>query len=185
LNMKMLFSRFEGEGSNFYTVAPGDSLYVIAKKYETTVELIKKSNGLTKDTIYPDMKLKIVTDRFSVGVDKSENVLTLFLNDKPLKHYSVATGKGSSTPTGKFKIVNKLKDPTWYRAGAVVPPDSPENILGTRWLGFDYPGYGIHGTTLPETIGKQESSGCIRMFNEDVEELYSILPHGAQVFITD
>ena len=64
-------------------------------------------------------------------------------------------------------------------------PDSPENILGTRWLGISYPGYGIHGTTIPESLGSQSTSGCIRMLNEEVEELYSIVPYGTEVEIKD
>ena len=185
LNLKILFSRFETPDSSIHTVVAGDSLYEIAKKYKTTVELIKKSNGLKSDTIFPGMKLKVETGVLSIQVDKSDNILTLFLNDKPVKHYRVATGANNGTPAGQFTIVNKLENPTWYKAGAAVPPNSPENILGTRWLGFDYPGYGIHGTTLPESIGKQVTSGCVRMFNEEVEELYALVPTGVKVIITD
>jgi lipoprotein-anchoring transpeptidase ErfK/SrfK len=82
-------------------------------------------------------------------------------------------------------INSKLENPTWYHAGAIVPPDSPKNILGTRWLGIDYPGYGIHGTTIPESIGTQATSGCVRMLNSEVEELYSIIPYGTKVKIKD
>ncbi|MBM3248214.1 MAG: L,D-transpeptidase, partial [Candidatus Omnitrophica bacterium] len=57
--------------------------------------------------------------------------------------------------------------------------------LGTRWMGFDIPEYGIHGTTEPESIGKQATKGCVRMINKDVEELYSILPVGTEVTIID
>ena len=121
----------------------------------------------------------------NILVDKSDNRLLLKDDQKILKTYIVATGKNNSTPTGTFKIVNKLENPTWYKAGAVVPPDSPDNILGTRWLGFSLQGYGIHGTTQPETIGKQASSGCIRLLNEDVEELYSIVPTGTKVTVQD
>ena len=171
--------------SQFYTVTTGDSLYNLAKKYKTTIALIQKSNGLNNDKIYPGMKLKVIMGTFSIRVDKSDNILSLFLNDKPVKHYRVATGKDNGTPTGEFEIINKLENPTWFHAGAIVPPDSPENILGSRWFGFNYPGYGIHGTTLPETIGQQATLGCVRMLNEEVEELYILIPVGAKVIITD
>jgi lipoprotein-anchoring transpeptidase ErfK/SrfK len=184
-NMEYLFSRFEMPESTWHIVAEGDTLSEIAKKYQTAVGLIKRSNGLANDKIYPGMKLKVLTGKFSIGIDKSENHLSLYLNDKRVKRYRVATGKNSSTPIGQFKIVNKLTDPTWYHAGAIVPSDSPENILGTRWMGFDYEGYGIHGTTEPDSIGKQASAGCVRMRNAEVEELYSIVPVGTQVSITE
>ena len=186
LNFKFLTSRLQMPGSEFYTVVPGDSLYKIARKYNTTIDLIKKMNGLSGDVIYPDMKLKVIKGTFSVWVDKTNNVMMLYLDQKPIKRYSVATGASDSvTPAGQFEIVNKLKDPTWYKAGAIVPPDSPENLLGTRWLGFDHKGYGIHGTTEPDTIGQHVTSGCVRMKNEEVEEIYSFLPTGTKVIIVD
>ena len=51
-----------------------------------------------------------------------------------MKTYRVSTGKDNSTPIGTFKIVSKLVNPVWYSQGAIVPPESPENVLGTRWL---------------------------------------------------
>ncbi len=132
------------------------------------------------------MKLKVLKAIFFILVDVSENQLTLFSDKEPLKTYSIAAGrKGHETPLGTFKIVNKLVDPTWYKAGAVVAPESPENILGTRWLGFSLDGYGIHGTTLPETIGTHASEGCIRMLNNEVEELYAIVPTGTSVTLAE
>ena len=67
----------------------------------------------------------------------------------------------------------------------VIPADSPDNILGSRWMGFDLPGYGIHGTTEPESIGKSCTQGCVRMLNSEVEELYDIVPVGTEVTILD
>ncbi len=185
LQMKILFSPLETPESLFHTIEPGDSLYELAKQYNTTVELLRKSNGIKGDTIFAGKKLKISKAKFSVVVQKRRNRLTLLADGSLLKRYKVATGTDGSTPAGTFKIVNKLENPTWYRAGAVVPPDSPENILGTRWLGFDTPGYGIHGTTLPETIGTQSSKGCVRMLNEDVEELYDVVPMGTEVVVKE
>jgi lipoprotein-anchoring transpeptidase ErfK/SrfK len=185
LNTQLLFSRTVTPGTILHEVVEGESLYTIAKKYGTTSALIRRMNSLSKDVIYPGMKLKAVTGTFYVRVDKSKNTLRLFLDDTPIKTYSVATGKDNSTPTGEFTIKDKLVDPTWYKAGAVIEPGSPKNHLGTRWLGFDMPGYGIHGTTEPNLIGKQVSHGCVRMRNEDVEELYDTLPQGTKVAITD
>ncbi len=185
LNLKILLSPIETEDSFIYAVQKGDSLYNIAKKNHTTVLLIEKSNHLKSDVIRPGLKLKITKAKFSIEVDKSRNLLRLFADNMLFKTYSVATGTNNSTPVGQFTIENKLENPTWYKAGAVVPPDSPENILGTRWLGFSLQGYGIHGTTQPETIGYQASSGCIRMLNQEVEELYTIVPAGTQVMVKD
>jgi lipoprotein-anchoring transpeptidase ErfK/SrfK len=184
-NIKLLFSPIVTLQSTLYEIKPGDTLIKIAREFKTTTDLIKKSNNLLNDRITPGRKLKVWTQRFSIFVDKSQNILTLKSQEEILKTYIVSTGKNNSTPTGNFKITSKLLNPTWFKDGAVIPSGSPENILGTRWLGFDLPGYGIHGTTDPQTLGKQITQGCVRMSNPDVEELYIIVPEGTEVTIID
>ncbi|MBN1405981.1 MAG: L,D-transpeptidase family protein [Candidatus Omnitrophica bacterium] len=185
LNIKILFSSVLTADSQLYEITPGDSLEKIAKKFNTTTELIKKANSLTRDVIVPGRKLKVQKSTFSIVVDKSQNILTLLSDGTVFKVYNVSTGKGNCTPVGTFKIVNKLIDPPWYSAKGVIPPDSPENVLGTRWMGIDNPGYGIHGTIDPASIGFQCTEGCVRMRNAEVEELYAIVPAGTEVTITD
>ncbi len=184
-NTQIIFSAVETPKTVVHEVKSGDSLGKIAKAYGTTVELIKRSNGLSHDVIKAGQRLRIWKGVFSVLVDKSQNILMLKCDDEVVKIYHVSTGKNNITPVGNFKIVNKLPNPVWFKGGKTIPPESPENILGTRWMGFDIPEYGIHGTTEPQTIGQQATAGCVRMRNEEVEELYSLLPVGTQVTITD
>ncbi len=185
-NLKIIFSRLIVPGlSQEYTIQPLDTLTKIARQFNTTVELLKKSNNLSSDRITPGNKLKAWTGKFSVLVDKSQNIMMVKSNEEIIKTYIVATGTNNSTPVGTFKIINKLVNPPWFKAGAVVPAGSPENILGTRWLGFDVSGYGIHGTTDPASIGKQATAGCVRMVNAEVEEVYTLLPVGTEVTIID
>ncbi len=185
LNIRIIFSNLLTPQSLMYEVKPGDSLDKIAKKFNTTVELIKKSNNIASAAIQAGRKLRIWTGRFSILADKSQNILILKSNEEVVKTYRVSTGSNNCTPVGTFKIVNKLANPPWFKAGAVVPPESPENVLGSRWLGFDISGYGIHGTIEPQTIGQQITQGCVRMLNKDVEELYSMVPVGTEVEIID
>lgn len=185
LDMKILFSPFVDGYSKEYIVQSGDSLAKIAKVFGTTIELLKRSNNLTGDNIRQGQRLKVMTAKFSVVVDKSQNILLLKRNGESIKSYKVATGVNNCTPVGIFKITTKLVDPVWYKTGAAVPPGSPENILGTRWMGLSKEGYGIHGTTDPSSLGKQATAGCVRMLNSEVEELYSILPEGTEVTIVD
>ena len=185
INIKLLFSPVINAKSVSYEIKAGDTLNKIAKEFRTTIELIKKSNNLSSDRIVPGRPVKIWTVPFSILVDKSQNTLILKTEEEVFKTYIVSTGANNATPVGTFRIANKIPNPTWFKAGAVVPAESPQNILGTRWLGFDLPGYGIHGTTEPQSLGRQVTQGCVRMSNPDVEELYTIVPSGTEVTIVD
>lgn len=185
INLSIILSNAETANTEIHEVKPGDSLGKLSKQFGTTVELIKKSNGLANDVIRVGQRLRIWKGKFSVFVDKSQNVLILKSGEEVVKVYNVSTGSNNSTPVGKFKITSKLVDPVWFKSGAVVPPESPDNVLGTRWMGFDIAGYGIHGTTEPDKIGQQVTAGCVRMRNEEVEELYTLVPLGTEVTVQD
>ena len=186
LNLNIIFSNTLIDGKTVeHEVVIGDSIGKIAKKYNTTTDLIQKNNNLKSDVIRVGQKLRVWTGAFNIFVDKSQNKLILKEGDDVIKVYDVSTGVNNSTPVGKFKVTSKLLDPVWFNRGVVVPPDSPANVLGTRWMGFDIPGYGIHGTIEPETIGQQVTAGCVRMRNEEVEELYSLSPMGTEVVVVD
>ncbi len=185
INMKILFSPAPVAGAVSYEVKPGDSLFSLARRFGTTVDLIRRANRLTGDRIAAGNKLKIYTVRFGVVVSKSRHTLTLKAGEEVLKVYRVSTGSGDLTPVGTFPVVNKVVDPPWYRPGEVIPAGSPKNMLGSRWIGISKKGYGIHGTNDPATIGFSCTEGCIRMKNEDVEELFVVLPVDAEVVIVE
>ncbi|MDP3980834.1 MAG: L,D-transpeptidase family protein [Chlamydiota bacterium] len=186
INVKLLLSPdLESDWVKYYEIKRGDSVYVIAKKFGTTIDLILEINDIKDGKIYPKQKLKIIPGTFSILIDKSLNQLTLSLDNEVIKVYSVGTGKDNNTPTGDFKIVNKIKEPTWHTKGKVIPYGNPDNLLGTRWMGFDIKGYGIHGTWDKDSIGKQSSDGCVRLRNEEVEELFKIVPVGTSTTVVD
>ncbi len=185
INMRIIFSNTPSPSAVVHEVVKGDTLGELAKKYGTTIELIKRSNNLDSNIIRIGQKLRIWRGTFNIFVDKSQNILILKEGDNVVKVYNVSTGKNNSTPVGSFKITSKLTDPVWFNKGVVVPPESPANVLGSRWLGFDIPGYGIHGTVEPDRIGEQVTAGCVRMRNSDVEELYSIIPIGTEVNVVN
>ncbi|NLT96161.1 MAG: L,D-transpeptidase family protein [Clostridia bacterium] len=85
--------------------------------------------------------------------------------------YPVAIGKPSTpSPVGEWSIINKK----------IL---NYESVFGSRWMGLSNPGYGIHGTNNPSSIGKAVSNGCIRMYNHHVEELFNKVSIGTRVFI--
>lgn len=185
VNIALLFSPIVTELDQVHEVKPGDTLGKIASSSGTTVEFIKRANGIKTDVIRPQQKLKVPKGHFQIVVDKSQKQLLLTENNQFIKSYAIATGKENSTPEGTFKIVTKVPNPTWYTQGAVVPADSPKNILGTRWLGLDKQGYGIHGSMDTSPISQQQTAGCVRMVNSDVEELFAIVPIGTEVTIVN
>jgi lipoprotein-anchoring transpeptidase ErfK/SrfK len=185
LNMQILMSSQIDENSIAYEVKSGDSLTRIARQNNTTVDLIKKVNHLQGDILRLGQKLKVISAKFYLVIDKAQNTLVLKCGDETIKTYLVATGKNNCTPVGTFKITNKLVDPTWFKAGMVLAANSPDNILGPRWMGLDLKGYGIHGTVEPDKLGQQVSEGCVRMRNDELIELYDIVPAGTEVTITD
>jgi lipoprotein-anchoring transpeptidase ErfK/SrfK len=104
--------------------------------------------------------------------------------------FGVAVGQPIyPTPTGKFTIVTKQRNPWWYppntawAAGASPIPPGPGNPLGTRWMGLSASGVGIHGTPDAASIGYSASHGCIRMRIPDAEWLFERVEVGSTVFI--
>ena len=172
-----------------HVVQSGDYLGKLAATYNTPVALIAKANNIQGANIRVGETLRLVDGNnhaFSLTVSKSRNDLVVALDGKFFKRYRVSTGENAKTPAGTFKIVDKIAQPAWHKPGGkAIPYGDPENLLGTHWLALDLPGYGIHGTWEPDSIGKQTSAGCIRLLNSDVEELYTILPKGTLVTIIE
>lgn len=105
--------------------------------------------------------------------------LNLYQDDQLVHSYPVGVGKiATQTPTGNYYIINKVPYPNSYPGGPLSP-------YGTYWLGLSRPGYGIHGTNNPASIGKRVSKGCIRLYNEDVNELASLVSIGTPVTILE
>ncbi|MGR3319076.1 MAG: L,D-transpeptidase family protein [Candidatus Anammoxibacter sp.] len=189
INKKLVFSPSPSPDSFVYTVKGGDTLSKIADEFNTTYELIMMINNKYRTNIRVGERLKIIKGPFSLLIDKNDFELTVMLNDHYIKQYKIGTGKDGKTPVGAFEIAEKIKNPVWYSGDGVYAFGHPGNILGTRWIGFkDKPGlygYGIHGTKIPESIGKAESNGCIRLLNENVEEVFAFVTNDTKVTIQD
>ncbi len=175
--------------SKIYTVKPGDTLYYIAVNNGTDVQSLIKLNHLNNgDNIIAGEKLLIGKVRFAPSPDtiiisQSNSRLYLFHNHKFVASFFVSPGVKNKTPFGRFQIIRKIKNPTLYWEGEKIPPLSPINGLGTRFLQLSDPQYGIHGTTKPWEIGRRVSHGCIRMMNHDVEMIFNMVQVGTKVFI--
>jgi lipoprotein-anchoring transpeptidase ErfK/SrfK len=140
-------------------------------------------------TVAPEVDSKSFAD--VIVINREINKLYLYDGTKLFRTFSVATGQAIyPTPRGRWHIVVKWKDPWWYppvqddwaRGLKPVPP-GPSNPLGTRWMGLNAPGVGIHGTDEPASIGYSASHGCIRMQVPDAEWLFDHVDVGTTVYI--
>jgi lipoprotein-anchoring transpeptidase ErfK/SrfK len=116
-----------------------------------------------------------------IVVSLRDHKLAVMDAGRVIKIFPTAVGAPKSpTPTGSYTIVLRLTNPTWYGKGKIVPPGKSCPI-GTRWLGLNVKGYGIHGTDNPASIGHNASHGCIRLRNRDIEELFDMVSIGDAV----
>ena len=107
--------------------------------------------------------------RYAVLIEVSAKILNLMHGDDILAVWPIAVGKPSTpTPMGQWEIINKK----------IL---TPGGVFGSRWLGLSNPGYGIHGTNNPASIGGEVSLGCVRMHNHNVEELFNQVYIGTPV----
>lgn len=112
-----------------------------------------------------------------------------------LSTHPIGIGReGRDTPLGPTKIARKQANPTWYPPESIraekpelpkVVPPGPDNPLGTHALYLGWSAYLIHGTNAPLGIGRRVSSGCIRMYPEDIESLFPTVPVGTPVTVVD
>ena len=131
--------------------------------------------------------IPVVDSEWLIVVHRSQQQIVLYRGGQEQKTYTVSTGKPETiTPLGWWKIVEKY-------------PVDPPGIYGTRWLGWqrwnprsgryewykESPPFGIHGTNEPEKIGTAVSSGCVRLQNRDVEEVYDLIPTGTYVLVVE
>lgn len=189
LAQDMIFSSARTAGDplvSTYIVQSGDSLTRIAKAHKIPAELIARINNIAdKNKIRAGQTLKIIEGPFHAVIHKNAYSMDVYLQDYLVDEFPVGLGEDGSTPTGTWKIKDRLVNPTYYppRGGDIIYADDPANPLGERWLGLEGVSgeahgqmrYGIHGTIEPESIGKNASLGCIRMHNDDVELLFDLL----------
>jgi len=178
-----------------YSVKPGDSLERIARRELAggpDWRFIQRINGIRNPRgLQINQRLKLPVGTFHAVVDKSEFRMDLFLVDGGRRvlvaSYPVGLGELNSTPEGVAKVRkgSKLIDPEWYnpRTSEYFAAGDPKNPIGEHWIGLSsvesgdrlFDGYGIHGTIEPDSIGRSESMGCVRLLPEHVAVVYEML----------
>ncbi len=203
INATVVFSteRFpEDEYGGVFNVPPGGALAKIAKTNEISPDLLMQVNDI-KDArrLQANQQIKLIKGPFNALVYKGAFTLEIWLGSPGEKgalyitSFPIGLGKDDSTPTGVWAVGNTVKDPAYYspRGGGVIAADDPKNPLGKYWIALigtegkavGKTSYGIHGTIDPNSIGKQESMGCIRLRNEDVATVYQLLITGKSIVV--
>lgn len=130
----------------------------------------------------PQSDVKIV-------VQLSKRTIDVYQRGELIKQYLVAVGQTEwETPEGQFSVIQKSNYPAWEHpiTGEIVPAGHKNNPLGSHWIGFlssNDGQIGFHGTNEESLIGEAISHGCIRMLNEDIEDLYTYVEIGTTVTV--
>ena len=166
-----------------YEVQPGDTLERVAQHYRVPWQLLAKING-TQDPnqLRPGDKLKVVQGPFDASVNLRTQRLTLFLGGRFAGCFSAGIGAENTTPEGEFNVKVKTPNPNYYGPDRVVEAGDPNNPLGKYWIGLGDQ-LGIHGTNDPQSIGRADSRGCIRLSPRDIEDVYDMMTVESRVRI--
>ncbi|MBX3394068.1 MAG: LysM peptidoglycan-binding domain-containing protein [Phycisphaerae bacterium] len=178
-----------------HVVKTGESLFVIARKYQISEELIMTLNGIRdRDSILAGSRLKVIKGPFSARIYKSAHRIDLSLGDVFVRSFPVGLGTDGGTPTGEWLIKSKLTNPDWADpiSGRYFAANDPENPIGERWISLECIsgecmgriGFGIHGTIDPKSIGADMSMGCVRLGPDEVAFVFDLLvPKYSRVMI--
>lgn len=187
-----------------YKVQHGESLIDLSVKFGIGFKNLQMANQ-NKDTWLPKAEENIVLPTSLILPKYSGNGILINLGEKRLFYFykngkirkvivfPVGIGKeGKETPLGNMTITNKVHNPTWIPPQSIkkqyptlpnIVPSGETNPLGYYWLQLSRQSYGIHGTNQPRGVGRRVSSGCIRLYNPHIKNLYNRIKPGTPVKI--
>ena len=147
----------------------------------------------------------IERDGLQLVLDRKHHQLLVLRDGQMTRRYPAAVGTtGWETPAGRFRVFEKVKEPVWTHpvSGELVEAESEKNPLGSRWIGFyrdcngrsgwdgeqylDINGCtvaGFHGTPYRWTVGRAVTHGCVRLYEENVQEVFNLVSVGTQVTV--
>jgi L,D-transpeptidase ErfK/SrfK len=188
----------------YYQVREKETLLDIARLHDLGfIELVAANPGIDpwlpgtgRTVMLPKQHILPNAPREGIVINLPELRLYFFPGGgKAPQTYPLGIGRlGRETPLGSTAIVAKRKDPIWIPPESIrterpdlpaaVPP-GPDNPLGSYAMNLGWPSYVIHGTNKPYGIGRRVSSGCIRMYPEDIERLFPIVAIRTKVTVVN
>lgn len=201
-----VYDRIIGDETT-HVVTSGETLGQIAARFGIKTSLAATLNHLTDvNRLRLGQRVRLsnrhivpTSSRDGIVINVGELMLYWVQDGTPMAAFPVGVGRAAwETPAGHYTIVSRRRDPVWHvprsiqremrEGGAPVKkkvPPGPENPLGKYWLQLSVPGYGIHGTNAPWSVGKYTTHGCIRLRPDDIGWLYKEVPNGTTVDIID
>lgn len=191
---------------SFVTIEEGDNLYAIARAQDVGIKALLAANPnvnpnqlkIGQKIIIPTAFVIPTAPRNGIIINLAELRLYYFPPDQnTVMTFPIGIGtEGWETPTVETYVLSKTQNPFWYPPDSIraeaegkgkqlpkaVPP-GPDNPLGDYAIYLGLEGYLIHGTLQPNSIGQRSSHGCIRMYPEDIEQLYGAIYSGTPVYI--
>ena len=166
----------------------------VDKSTESLLKALRNGNGSAELSVR-ELAPAVTADSFDQVILLRQNDFRVYLyeNGKITHDWPVAIGTSEyPTPTGLYSVELKRYMPTWVNPapdgwGADMPamiPPGPDNPLGMRAINWTAPAIRFHGTSSLSSIGTPASHGCVRMFNEDVIELYDLVDEGSPIVST-
>jgi len=190
--------------NRYYQIAEGETLIQLARAFGLGYTNVAQANPRL-DPWLPTVGKTMVLPYATILPRDLQPGITINLADYRLylvqghKHnrsvriYPVGIGvEGWETPLGDFKVLHKTPRPTWNVPASIRKRDpslprrvrpGPDNPLGDYWMAFTRRRHGIHGTNEPYGVGRRVSHGCIRLYPEDIKDLYRRAPIGTPVHV--
>jgi lipoprotein-anchoring transpeptidase ErfK/SrfK len=177
--------------------AQAQPLFVFAAQNQPQYAATEQSDAAEDTQVDPRLQRQMVAYATNeapgtIVIDTPHTFLYLVLGNGNAIRYGIGVGREGFTWSGVKQIARKAEWPDWYPPQSMISRQpylprftagGPGNPLGARAMYLGSSEYRIHGTNNPATIGKQVSSGCIRLTNEDVTDLYERVRVGAKVVV--
>jgi L,D-transpeptidase ErfK/SrfK len=189
-----------------YTFSKGDTLYDVARHLGLGINEVSEAYPDVDVWLPPEGESIsfptwwVLPESDNEGVVVNIPEMRLYYFPPVRKHvrtvitYPVGLGRDEwHTPTGRFKVTEKTVNPKWVIPDSIraehirersdprrlIEGGAPDNPLGHYRIRLSLPLYGIHGTNIPWGVGMEVSHGCIRLYPEDIERLFAVVPTGA------
>lgn len=197
VNRELLWTRQITDGDTITKPFQNDGKYLsqIGVQHRVPYQLLERINNMDARNLQKDQIIKVIQGPLHARVSKTRFVMDVYAIDAqgmPVFVQSFPVGLGKNTPMGNWEVIkgSKVQNPSWKDElnGDYFASDDPENPIGEYWIAIegldddnrDKRGFGIHGTIEPDSIGKEESRGCIRLLDDDIEMVYYMLTDHSQ-----